>query len=67
MIEIPYFVHGTTQDNIEKKSTGWLPWDYQKKTYNKKLTLHIQLKMNILYCLCSDLSCLLNTIIKELL
>lgn len=25
MVEIKYFVHGTTTDNLEHKSTGWLP------------------------------------------
>ena len=31
MIEITYFVHGTTTDNLEKKATGWLPGDLSEK------------------------------------
>ena len=31
MIEIKYFVHGTTRDNLEKKATGWLPGELSEK------------------------------------
>lgn len=31
MIEIKYFVHGTTTDNLEKKATGWLPGTLSEK------------------------------------
>ena len=31
MVEIKYFVHGTTTDNVEKKATGWLPGELSEK------------------------------------
>ena len=31
MIELKYFVHGTTTDNLEKKASGWLPGELSEK------------------------------------
>lgn len=31
MVEIKYFVHGTTTDNLEKKASGWLPGELSEK------------------------------------
>jgi len=31
MVEIKYFVHGTTTDNLEKKATGWFPGELSQK------------------------------------
>ena len=31
MVEITYFVHGTTIDNLNKKATGWLPGELSEK------------------------------------
>ena len=28
-VKIIYFVHGTTTDNMEHKSTGWIPGESQ--------------------------------------
>ena len=30
-VKITYFVHGTTTDNLEHKSTGWLPGELTQK------------------------------------
>ena len=30
-VKITYFVHGTTTDNLEHKSTGWLPGELSQK------------------------------------
>ena len=39
MIEITYFVHGTTEDNLEKKSTGWLPGELSEKGIQQGIAL----------------------------
>lgn len=31
MVNIKYFVHGTTTDNLEKKASGWLPGELSEK------------------------------------
>ena len=31
MVEIKYFVHGTTTDNLAKRATGWLPGELSEK------------------------------------
>ena len=30
-VQIKYFVHGTTTDNLDKKATGWLPGELSEK------------------------------------
>ena len=36
-VKIIYFVHGTTTDNIEHKSTGWLPGELSEKAPFEKV------------------------------
>lgn len=38
-VRITYFVHGTTIDNIEHKSTGWLPGELSEKGINQSIEL----------------------------
>ena len=56
MIEITYFVHATTQDNIEKKSTGWMPGELSEKGVLQAIALSNTIKndyFDIVFC--SDL------------
>ena len=56
MIEITYFVHGTTTDNLEKKSTGWLPGELSEKGVQQAVELAKLIKdkyFDIVFC--SDL------------
>lgn len=56
MIEITYFVHGTTTDNSEKKATGWLPGELTDKGIAQSLELASIIKnqdYDIVFC--SDL------------
>lgn len=56
MVEITYFVHGTTLDNLEKKSTGWLPGELSEKGIQQALNLASIIKdeyFDIVFC--SDL------------
>lgn len=56
MIEITYFVHGTTTDNLEKKATGWLPGELSEKGINQAIALSQTIKdqyFDIVFC--SDL------------
>ena len=56
MIEITYFVHGTTKDNTEKKSTGWLPGELTEKGIQQGIDLAHTIKndyFDIVFC--SDL------------
>lgn len=55
-VEITYFVHGTTTDNLEHKSTGWLPGKLSKKGIEQSIILKDQIDINkfdIVFC--SDL------------
>ena len=38
-VKITYFVHGTTYDNLEHKSTGWLPGELSPKGVERTLAL----------------------------
>ena len=38
-VKIIYFVHGTTTDNMEHKSTGWLPGALSEKGIKKSIEL----------------------------
>lgn len=56
MIEITYFVHGTTTDNLEKKSTGWNGGELSKKGIDQAHALAETIKddyFDIVFC--SDL------------
>ncbi len=37
-VKITYFVHGTTTDNLEHKSTGWLPGELAEKGIEQSIT-----------------------------
>ena len=55
-VKITYFVHGTTTDNIEHKSTGWLPGELSQKGIDQSIALKEQTDINkfdIVFC--SDL------------
>ena len=39
MVEIKYFVHGTTTDNIDKKASGWLPGELSEKGIQQAIDL----------------------------
>ena len=44
-----YFVHGTTTDNLEHKSTGWLPGTLSQKGIDQSIELKEKIDMrNIL-------------------
>ncbi len=55
-VKITYFVHGTTIDNLEHKSTGWLPGELSQKGIEQSIALKEQININefdIVFC--SDL------------
>lgn len=55
-VTITYFVHGTTTDNIEHKSTGWLPGKLSQKGIDQSIVLKDQVdiaKFDVVFC--SDL------------
>lgn len=55
-VEIIYFVHGTTTDNLEHKSTGWSPGELSQKGIEQSINLKHQInmeQMDIVFC--SDL------------
>jgi alpha-ribazole phosphatase/probable phosphoglycerate mutase len=55
-VKITYFVHGTTIDNLENRSTGWLNGELTPKGINQSILLKDQINMNdfdIVFC--SDL------------
>jgi len=55
-VKIIYFVHGTTTDNLEHKSTGWMPGEISEKGINQSIELRKQIDMNdIDLVICSDL------------
>ena len=39
MIEITYFVHGTTYDNEKKRASGWLPGELSEKGISQAIAL----------------------------
>jgi broad specificity phosphatase PhoE len=56
MVEIKYFVHGTTTDNIEKKASGWLPGELSEKGIQQAIALGEVVKeeyFDVVFC--SDL------------
>ncbi len=55
-VKIIYFVHGTTTDNLEHKSTGWLPGTLSEKGIQQSIELKEKINLNdIDLVICSDL------------
>lgn len=55
-VKITYFVHGTTLDNLEHKSTGWLPGELSEKGIEQSIVLKSQVDINSFDVIfCSDL------------
>jgi len=55
-VKITYFVHGTTHDNLEHLSTGWLPGELSDKGIEQSIKLKEQINIDefdIVFC--SDL------------
>ena len=56
MVEITYFVHGTTIDNLNKKATGWLPGELSQKGIEQAKNLNKIIKdKHFDVVICSDL------------
>lgn len=45
-VKIIYFVHGTTTDNLEHKSTGWIPGELSEKGIEQSIVLKEQINVN---------------------
>ncbi len=45
-VKIIYFVHGTTTDNLEHKSTGWIPGELSDKGIQQSIDLKEQINLN---------------------
>ena len=45
-VKIIYFVHGTTTDNAEHKSTGWIPGVLTEKGIKQSIDLKEQINLN---------------------
>ena len=45
-VKITYFVHGTTTDNIEHKSTGWINGELSKKGIEQSIKLKEKINFN---------------------
>ena len=45
-VKIIYFVHGTTTDNAEHKSTGWIPGELTEKGIQQSIDLKSQIDMD---------------------
>lgn len=55
-VKITYFVHGTTTDNLEHKSTGWLPGELSQKGIDQSISLKEKVdikQFDVVFC--SDL------------
>ena len=55
-VKVTYFVHGTTLDNLEHKSTGWLPGELSQKGIQQSIELKEKVDINkfdVIFC--SDL------------
>lgn len=44
-VKIIYFVHGTTTDNLEHKSTGWIPGELSERGIQQSIDLKDQISM----------------------
>jgi broad specificity phosphatase PhoE len=55
-VKVTYFVHGTTTDNADHKSTGWLPGVLSQKGIDQSILLREQIDINKFdVVFCSDL------------
>lgn len=45
-VKIIYFVHGTTTDNLEHKSTGWIPGELSEKGIQQSIDLKGQINLD---------------------
>lgn len=45
-VKIIYFVHGTTTDNIEHKSTGWIQGNLSEKGIEQSIRLREKINLN---------------------
>lgn len=45
-VKIIYFVHGTTIDNLEHKSTGWIPGELSEKGIKQSIDLKEQINID---------------------
>lgn len=55
-VKVTYFVHGTTLDNIEHKSTGWLQGELSEKGIEQSVLLRERINIkNFDIVFCSDL------------
>ena len=55
-VKVIYFVHGTTTDNKEHKSTGWIPGELTEKGIQQSIDLKDQINMDeIDFVISSDL------------
>ena len=45
-VKVIYFVHGTTTDNIEHKSTGWIPGELTEKGIQQSIDLKDQINLD---------------------
>jgi Fructose-2,6-bisphosphatase len=45
-VKITYFVHGTTTDNADKLSTGWIPGELTEKGIKQSIALKEQTNIN---------------------
>ena len=44
-VKVIYFVHGTTTDNAEHKSTGWIPGELTEKGIQQSIDLKNQINL----------------------
>ena len=55
-VKVIYFVHGTTTDNAEHKSTGWIPGELTEKGIQQSIDLKGQINLDeIDFVISSDL------------
>ena len=45
-VKVIYFVHGTTTDNLEHKSTGWIPGELSEKGIKQSIDLKEQINID---------------------
>ena len=45
-VRVIYFVHGTTTDNLEHKSTGWIPGELSEKGIKQSIDLKSQINLD---------------------
>ena len=45
-VKVIYFVHGTTTDNAEHKSTGWIPGELTEKGIQQSIDLKDQINLD---------------------